>query len=116
MSIVSKSWMLTFPVDAGFTHERIRAILHGIKSIEYWCMCDEISSQGILHTHVFIFSSSGIGFDVLKPFFSFAHIERLYGWHYLGRKYVVKQGLFENFIDKEIHLSDTFEEFGKIAE
>lgn len=116
MSFVSKSWLLTFPVCAGFTHERIRAILDGIKSIEYWCMCDEISSHGIFHTHVFIFYSSCVSFHDLVIFFPFAHIDRVNGWYALGRKYVAKQGLFKNFIDKEVHLSDTFEEFGKIAE
>ena len=116
MSFVSKSWLLTFPVHAGFTRERIRAILDGIKSIEYWCMCDEISSQGILHTHVFIYFSSCVAFGDLRIFFPFAHIDRLNGCCALGRKYVAKQGLFKNLIDKEVHLSDTFEEFGKIAE
>ncbi len=116
MSFVSKSWLLTFRVDACFTHERIRAILDGIKSIEYWCMCDEISSQGILHTHLFIVYSSCVSFHDLVIFFPFAHIDRLNGWCALGREYVAKQVLFKNLIDKEVHLSDTFEEFGKIAE
>lgn len=113
MSIVSKSWLLTFSSDAGITHERIDDILASIKSINYWCLCDEISSYGVLHTHVFITSASDIDFETLKPFFPFAHFERLIGCCNLGREYVAKEGIFKDFIKGEVHLSDTFEEFGK---
>lgn len=52
----SRKWQLTFnnPADHGFTHDAITAAIENLASVVYWCMCDEVGSEGTYHTHLYI--------------------------------------------------------------
>lgn len=112
----SRKWLLTInnPQDAGFTHERIRDILAGIKSIKYWCMCDEIGGKThTYHTHVFIFRNSPLKFSQVKELFPTAHIDKCKGTCQENKDYVTKSGKYADTEKVETNLIDTFEEFGE---
>ena len=40
----SRKWQITInnPTEKGLTHEALKTILAGMKSVIYWCMADEI--------------------------------------------------------------------------
>ena len=73
----SRKWQITVnnPVEKGYTHERIREILAGMKSVIYWCMADEIGENGTYHTHIYIQGRGGINFSTIKKRFDGGHFE-----------------------------------------
>ena len=44
-----RKWQITInnPMKHGLPHEQIKDNLSTLKSIEYWCMCDEIGEGGL---------------------------------------------------------------------
>ena len=111
----SRKWQLTFnnPEKHGMDHESIKSVLLTIKSLAYWCMCDEIGEQGTYHTHLFIFRRSFIRFETVKNKFPMAHIEYCYGSTQDNRDYVRKEGKYKDTDKAETNLINTFEEYGE---
>ena len=64
----SRKWQITInnPVDKGFTHDRLKELLSGMKSVIYWCMADEIGEEGTHHTHLYLQGRGGINFSTIK--------------------------------------------------
>lgn len=112
----SRKWQLTInnPVDKGYTHESIKGILEKLKSLVYWCMCDEIGMNETYHTHVFVACSNAIRFSTLKNKFDGAHFEMANGTSQQNRDYVRKEGKWAKDKKAETNLSDTFEEYGEM--
>lgn len=112
----SRKWLLTInnPVDCGFTHERIKTILSGLKSINYWCMGDEIGLEtGTYHTHVFINGRNAIMFSTIKGRFPSVHIDHCRGTAQECKEYVSKTGKWLHDKKRDTVVPDTFEEFGE---
>lgn len=114
-STASRKWMLTInnPVKHGFPHDEIKSILSGFKSIIYWCMADEIGSDGTYHTHIFICGRNAIMFSSIKTRFPPAHIEFCKGTAQQNRDYVFKIGKWLNDKKHETCVEGTSEEFGE---
>lgn len=115
--IKSRGWHLVInnPADVVMTHERIKSIVENINAVEYWCMCDEIGSSGIYHTHIFLAFANPKNFIKLRNDFPQAHIELAQGTLQENRDYIAKAGRWEKYKKYEKHLSNTFEEFGEIS-
>lgn len=112
----SRKWQLTInnPKDHGFTHEKIKELVSTFKSVIYWCMSDEIGENGTYHTHVFLFSRSGIRFSTIKRSFGVAHIEMAVGTCQQNMEYVSKTGKWEKDKKHETSVDGTFEEHGEM--
>lgn len=112
----SRKWQLTInnPVKYNFTHEKIREIVSGMKSVNYWCMSDEIGENGTHHTHIFLSGRSGIRFSTLKRNFGPAHIEMAKGTCQQNMEYVSKTGKWEKDKKHQTSIEGTFEEYGEM--
>ena len=102
----ARKWQVTInnPLEKGLDRERIRAELHKLKSLAYWCMADEIGTEEETpHTHIFIACSSPVRFSTLQKLFDCkAHLERCSGSAEQNRAYISKEG------------STDFEEWGTL--
>lgn len=112
----SRKFQLTInnPLDHGFDHQRIKAILSKFPGTVYWCMCDEIGEQGTFHTHVYVVFRNSVMFDTLHRQFYGAHIEQANGSNLENRDYVRKEGKWLDDPKHGTSLADTFEEWGKL--
>lgn len=112
----SRKWQITInnPVEKGFTHEHIREIVGGMKSVIYWCMADEIGENGTYHTHVYLQGRGGINFSTIKKRFDGGHFEMARGTSAENRDYITKSGKWEKTKKSETSVPDTFEEFGEM--
>ena len=110
----SRKWLLTInnPENLGLTHDRVKEIIGGMKSVLYWCMADEIGQNGTYHTHIYIQSRGGIRFSSLKKKFEGAHFDMARGTALDNMHYVSKTGKWENTKKSETKVENTFEEFG----
>ena len=99
-----------------YNHDALKRILFSLKSIVYWCMCDEIGLETqTYHTHLFIRFKSSVRFSTLKNKFPTAHIEECYASTTQNRAYIRKEG--EKYADKkETNIAETFEEWGECKE
>jgi len=92
----ARKWQITLnnPLDKGFTRDRIKAELHRLKSLIYWCIADEVGAEEETpHVHIFIVCSSSVRFSTLQKLFdSKAHLERCNGSNEQNRDYVSKEG------------------------
>lgn len=114
--IKSRKWqiILNNPCQKGYTHEKIKAELHALKSIKYYCMSDEIGNTH--HTHIYVCFSSPVRFSTLKNHFPQAHLEKAYGSSNENRDYIFKDGKWVNNKKKETNLAYTHEEWGTLPE
>ncbi len=112
----SRKWQITInnPLDHGLPHEQIKTNLSELKSIEYWCMCDEIGEEGTPHTHIYIYAKNAIMFSSLKKRFYEAHLEKCKGTSLENRDYIRKEGKHSESKKKETNIIDTFEEWGEM--
>lgn len=113
----SRKWQITInnPIEKGYTHERIKEELEKRKSIIYWCLCDEVGKEkNTYHTHIYIYSPSGIRFSTVKNMFDGGHFEQAKGTSQQNRDYIRKDGKWERDKKADTNLKDTFEEFGEI--
>lgn len=110
----SRKYQLTInnPVEHGFTHEQIKAILGTFSSLEYWCMCDEVGSTP--HTHLYVQFQSAVMFNTLKKRFYEAHMEPAQGSNQENRDYIQKAGKWAGTEKQETNLPETFEESGEL--
>ncbi|MBR1649971.1 MAG: replication protein [Lachnospiraceae bacterium] len=116
MDIQSRKWQLTInnPQHKQLTHEEIKYILNMFKSIQYYCLSDEIA--GTHHTHIYLLFKSPVRFTTIKNKFPQAHIEKAYGTSAQNREYVFKEGKWEQDKKKETNLAETHEEWGDLPE
>ena len=91
----SRKWQLTInnPLDQGFDHSVIRDKLSQMKSLVYWCMCDEEGDEcETLHTHVFFCLSHACTASRLQNLFPNCHREIVHGKSAENRAYILKDG------------------------
>lgn len=101
--------------ETGFDHDKIKKILYGIPSLQYFCMADEIGLETKkLHTHVYVRTKNPVRFSTLKNKFADAdlRIEDCMGNPTQNREYVFKIGKWENDEKADQKLPDTQEEEG----
>ena len=111
----SRKWNLTInnPVDHELTHEVIKELLAGFKSLEYYCMADEKGLEDETHhTHLFLYSGNQIRFSTVKKAFPPAHIEAAKGTAEHNRDYIDKRGKWEDDEKHGTKIDGTFEEWG----
>lgn len=114
----SKKYQLTInhPKEKGWDHKKIKQELWDLKSVEYFCLADEIGDKGTYHTHVFLYARSPIRFETLKKHFTEAHIEASRGSCQENRDYVCKEGKWEKSSKAETRVPDSFFEWGELPE
>ena len=114
----SRKYQLTInnPIEKGFTHDAIKAIIQNHLSCIYCCMADEIGENETLHTHVYIASKNPIMFSTIQKRFYGAHIEFAQGTHQENRDYILKSGKWANDIKHGTSIEGTFEEIGELPE
>ena len=111
----SRKYQLTInnPVEKGYTHEKIRAVLAENPPV-YYCMCDETGENGTPHTHIYVCYRNAVYFSSMKKRFEGAHIETALGSSQENRDYIRKEGVYANSPKKETNHIETFEEFGEM--
>lgn len=107
------------PKDSGimkkvpFTHDEIKSRLDQLKSVDYWCMSDEIGlEEHTFHTHIFLAAHAPIRFSRIKSLFPTGHIENAYGTCEENRAYVAKSGKWAKTAKSETSVPGSFEEYG----
>lgn len=112
----SRKWQITInnPTEKGLTHEALKTILAGMKSVIYWCMADEIGENGTYHTHLYLQGRGGINFSTIKKRFDGGHFEVAKGTAAQNRDYVSKSGKWEADKKHETCVDGTFEEWGEM--
>lgn len=112
----SRKWQITlnFKTKKQIDHTAIKKELSEIKTIQYFCMADEIGlKENTPHSHIFIACSSPLRFSTIKRRFPEAHIEQARGSCEDNRNYISKQG--EKWVEKsETSVEGTFEEWGEM--
>ena len=98
----------------GPTHERLREILGGMKSVIFWCMADETGENGTYHTHLYLQGRGGINFSTIKKRFDGGHFEMAKGTALQNKEYVSKTGKWEYDKKHETSVPDTYEEWGEM--
>lgn len=114
----SRKYLLTInnPIDHGFTHEKIKELVNTFSSCTYWCMSDEIGSEGTPHTHVFMYFKTTVMFSTVQNRFYGAHIDQSKGNAQENRDYVAKAGKWADSEKSETSVEGTFEEFGELPD
>lgn len=129
----SRKWQLTInnPLDHGFDHDAIKAQLGKLKSLTYWCLCDEKGDEcETLHTHVFFCLRNACTSERVQKLFPNVHRDIVNGSPGENRAYILKDGDKFNkdetgrysYTDKKkklhegVNFSDTFEESGECPE
>ena len=112
----SRKWQITInnPVEKGFTHDSIRAVLYTMPSVIYWCMSDEIGENQTYHTHIYIQGRSGIRFSTIRRHFPGGHYEMAKGTAQQNMEYVSKTGKWNGNKKSETSVPGTFEEWGDL--
>lgn len=112
----SRKWQVTInnPAEKGFTHDKLKELLAGMKSVIYWCMADEIGENGTYHTHLYLQGRGGINFSTVKKRFEGGHFEMAKGTALQNKEYVSKSGKWENDKKQDTKVEGTFEEWGEM--
>ena len=113
-----KRWLLTFDnIDKhGITHEMLKESLSQFES-SYYCMADEKTESGMLHTHLYFETRNNCRFETVKKRFpKIAHIDKACGTLQECRDYVRKEGKYLNSEKALTSLPETFEESGAMEE
>jgi len=108
---------LNNPETYGYTHDNIIDIIHTkFKNRIYFCLCDEISSTGTYHTHLYVLLSKKKRWSSVQNAFKHAHIEaETKGSPQECRAYIRKEGT-KHQNKAETNLPDTFYEEGQIPD
>ncbi len=114
MDTQSNMYQLTInaPKEKGYEHEKIVSIItNNFKTMQYFCMADEMGS--CFHTHIFVVFSSRVRFSTVKKQFPEAHIEKCKGTVSDNVNYIKKTGKWEIDEEKqETKIEGSFEEYG----
>lgn len=111
----SRKYLLTFnnPKEHNATHDILNNSMNSFNWI-YYCMCDEIGSEGTYHTHLFFQCENAVHFSKVKKVFPSAHIDECKGSAEQNKNYILKQGKYINTDKSETNIPDTFEEYGEM--
>lgn len=115
----SRKYLLTInnPTEKNASHDQLKAILSGMKSLLYWCMADEVGGQErTYHTHLFLASKNPIRFSTIQKRFPGAHIDSAYGNCQQNRDYIRKEGRYANTEKSTTSVPGTFEEWGTMPD
>jgi predicted DNA-binding protein YlxM (UPF0122 family) len=105
----------TFKKNGEFTHEKIKDILvTKFKSIEYFCLADEIADTGTPHTHLFCYFKSAVRFSQIQKYFNHAEIETAKGTCQQNMEYISKTGKWAEDVKADTSVDGTFEEWGEM--
>lgn len=115
----SRKYLLTCnnPQDKGATHEKLKEIISGFKSIIYYCMADEVGSEEhTFHTHIYLHFSSSVRFSTIKNQFGniSPHIDVSRGSAIQNRDYIFKENKHFGTEKETTNLKDTHYEWGTI--
>ncbi len=113
----SRKYQLTInnPADKALSHDAIKRLLWEIKSVEYFCLSDEVGLEtGTPHTHIFFVAKSPVRFSRVKKLLPDAHIEAAHGTGEENRAYVQKSGKWADNAKSDTSVPDTFEEWGEL--
>lgn len=113
----SRKWQITInnPLGKDLSHDNIKAKLHSMKSLLYYCMSDEIGKEcHTIHTHIYVCFSSAVRFSTLLNKFDGAHFEMARGTSEQNRDYVYKSGKWKNNEKGETSIEGTQEEYGEL--
>lgn len=111
----SRKWTATInnPLDVNMTHDEIIARIQ-LFSPTYFCLADEISTTGTMHTHIFVYSESPSRFQTWKNRFPTAHIEKAAGTILANRDYIRKEGKWANTDRAGTSIQGSFFEWGEL--
>lgn len=116
--VQARKWQLTInnPLQKrqNYTHEAIKQLLISMKSLEYFCISDEVAHTH--RTHIYALFRSPVRFSTIKNHFPEAHIEKAYGTSAQNREYVFKEGKWAEDKKKETNLVDSHEEWGELPQ
>lgn len=115
----ARKYLLTInnPQEKLYTHEKLKEILSGMKSLIYWCMSDEVGGQErTYHTHLFFVSKSPMRFSTVRNRFPDVHIDSAYGNSQQNRDYIRKEGRYANSEKSTTSVPGTFEEWGMLPD
>ena len=115
----SRKYLLTInnPQEKGYSHEKLKEILSGMKSVIYWCMSDEIGGQErTYHTHLFFASKTPMRFSTVRNRFPDVHIDSAFGNSQQNRDYIRKEGRHANSEKSTTSVPGTFEEWGSLPD
>ena len=102
------------PDSNGFTHDVIkRTFIENFTTLKYFCMADEIATTGTYHTHVYVFFTSRVRFEMVKKYFPPAHKEVQNGPAQPNLDNIKKCGIWEDTDKAETKVEGTFEEWGE---
>lgn len=112
----SRKWLLTInnPVEHGYTHDFLRKTFESVKNLDYWCLCDEVGKNNTYHTHIFLYRTNPMRFQMIKNKFPKAHIDYCRGTSQENRDYIRKEGKYKGSTKEETNLKNTFEESGNM--
>ncbi len=112
----SRKWQITInnPLEKDYSHCNIKEILSQFANCIYWCMADEIGTEGTYHTHIYMVCRNAVMFDTVKERFIGAHFESANGTNQQNRDYIRKEGKWAEEEKHETNLTNTFEEFGEL--
>lgn len=112
----SRKWLITInnPIEKGFSHEEIESTLSKMKTVVYWCLSDETGAEGTFHTHIFLYSSSGLRFSTLKKKFDGGHFDMAKGTCAQNRDYVFKEGKWKDTEKGTTNHTDSHMEYGEL--
>ena len=115
----SRKYQLTInnPADKALSHDAIKRLLWEIKSVEYFCLSDEVGLEtGTPHTHIFFVAKSPVRFSRVKKLLPDAHIEAAHGTGEENRAYVQKSGKWADDSKADTSVPGTFEEWGELPD
>lgn len=129
----SRKWLMTInnPTEKDLTHEKLKEKIQELSSVIYWCMGDEVGSEGTFHTHVYVVLRNQIRRGTLDNKFTGGHFDKPDGTSEQCRAYVFKDdekfnkdpdtGKYEytdskGKIHTGIHDDDTNEEDGTLPQ
>ena len=115
----SRKYQLTInnPADKALSHDAIKRLLWEIKSVEYFCLSDEVGLEtGTPHTHIFFVAKSPVRFSRVKKLLPDAHIEQARGSAADNKAYVQKSGKWADDSKADTSVPGTFEEWGELPD
>uniref|UniRef100_UPI0040567040 replication protein n=1 Tax=Acetatifactor sp. TaxID=1872090 RepID=UPI0040567040 len=119
------------PAEKDLTHDKLKEKIQELPSVIYWCMGDEVGSEGTFHTHVYVVLKNQIRRGTLDNKFVGGHFDKPDGTSEQNRAYVFKDdekfnkdaetGKYEytdskGQVHKGIHDDDTNEEWGTLPQ
>ena len=113
----SRKWLVTInnPTEKGYTHEKLVEIMQQFKSVTYYCMSDEIGLETkTYHTHLFMYSPSGVRFSTVQNRLPQCHIDYCKGTAQQNHDYVFKTGNYAGSAKEDTRVDGTQYEWGNI--